>query len=261
VAIEPVQGCLACNPCRGGNPHRCTSLRLLGISAPGGLCEQMAVPARHVFPLPEGVDPAIGSLAEPLAVAVRGVHLADLPLGSRAIVLGAGTIGLLSLMLLRRYCSEVAITARYPHQREAALALGATAVFEPGSKDLRAWAKAHQPDAVLETVGGHADTLTEGIFNVRAGGAVVALGVFTGRPAIPAFRLVNDEVRLIGSVMYGRSGNNAEFGVAVGLLADYKDDLRRFQSASFPLAQVTDAFEAAGDKTRNVLKVAVLPNA
>ncbi|MBI2766455.1 MAG: alcohol dehydrogenase catalytic domain-containing protein [Chloroflexi bacterium] len=260
VAIEPVVGCLECGPCRGGMPHRCTALKLMGISAPGGLQQRLAVRSANVYPLPAGMSPVLGSLVEPLAVAVRGVHLAELPFGSRAIVLGAGSIGLMSLLVLRKICTEVAITARYPHQRELALQLGAAAVFEPGSRDLRTWAKAHQPDAVLETVGGEADTLTEGIFNVRAGGVVVALGVFTGRPSIPAFRLVNDEVRLIGSVMYGRAGNDSEFGAAARMSADYRDELALFQTDLFPLKRANEAFDAANDKKRNTIKVAILPN-
>ncbi len=144
-------------------------------------------------------------------------------------------------------------------QRALALRFGATAVFEPGAKDLRAWAKAHQPDLVVETVGGAADTLMEAIYNVRAGGTVLALGVFTGRPAIPGFRLVNDEVRLIGSVMYGRSEAGSDFGAAVSLLPAYTEEVALMQTLTFPLGRANEAFEAALDKSRGAVKVSILP--
>lgn len=261
VAVEPVVGCGGCGPCRGGNPHRCPSLRLVGISAPGALSELVTVPEANVYALPPGVDPGAGAFAEPLAVCVRAMRLAEPSLGGRAIILGAGAIGLATLLLLRRTATEIAVTARYPQQRALALRFGATAMFEPGSKDLRAWAKVHQPDLVVETVGGAADTLTEAIFNVRAGGTVLALGVFTGRPTIPGFRLVNDEVRLIGSVMYGRSEAGSDFGAAVSLLPSYVEEVALMQTLSFPLAQANEAFEAALDKSHGAVKVSVIPSA
>jgi threonine dehydrogenase-like Zn-dependent dehydrogenase len=260
VAVNPLLGCTTCGDCRTGNPQLCDLRVLTGISAPGGFQQLLAIRSENVHRLPEGLDPALGSLAEPLAVCLRAVHLAEAPHGCRALVLGAGTIGLMSLMLLRDLCNEVAITARYEQQRASALALGATQVFEPGSMELRRWAKSRRPDFVFETVGGHADTLKQAIMSVRAGGAVIALGVFTGQTQIPAVRLVNDEIRLIGSIMYGRSARRTEFAQAVDLLAKYRDDLPRFQSAAYPLALANEAFEHAVDKSRNSLKVTIHPN-
>ncbi|MEX0782714.1 MAG: alcohol dehydrogenase catalytic domain-containing protein [Dehalococcoidia bacterium] len=261
VAVNPLLGCLTCGDCRNGNVHLCSGRILTGIGAAGGLQQLLAIRRDNVHELPTGVDPALGSLAEPVAVCLRAVHLAQLPQGACSLVLGAGTIGLMSLLLLRDQCTEVAITARYPHQREAALALGAAHVFEPGGPEVRQWAKSRRPDAVFETVGGHADTLKDAIMSVRAGGTVVALGVFTGPAQVPAFRLVNDEIRLVGSIMYGHSGRQTEFGQAVDLLAKYSADLPRFQTATYPLAAANEAFEHALDKSRNSLKITIRPNA
>jgi threonine dehydrogenase-like Zn-dependent dehydrogenase len=176
------------------------------------------------------------------------------------LVLGAGTIGLMCLLLLRGQCAEVAITARYPHQRRAALALGAAHVLDPAGNHVREWSKTRPPDAVFETVGGHAETLKDAIMCVRPGGTVVALGVFTAPAQVPALRLVNEEIRLVGSIMYGHSGPQTEFAQAVDLLTTYATDLARFQSASYPLAEANAAFEHAVDKTREALRISVRPN-
>lgn len=260
VAVEPILSCLHCPACRGGTPHRCSSLKLMGISAPGGMREFIVAPAANVYPLPEGIDPRLGSMAEPLAVCVRGVHLAELPLGARVLVLGAGTIGLVTLLLLRETATEVAITARYPQQRDIAFKLGAAAVFEPGSREVRNWAKDHPPDVVMETVGGTADTLAEAVRCVRGSGTVVVLGVFVGRAEINAFKLVNEEVRIVGSVMYGRAGHQSEFGIGVQKLTRYRAELAALQTHTFPLAQANEAFQTALDKTSGALKVTVRPN-
>jgi threonine dehydrogenase-like Zn-dependent dehydrogenase len=261
VAVEPLIGCGECAYCRSGQPQLCGRSRGLGMWVNGGMQQLLAVPADYVYRLPEGVSPDAAAMTEPLAVCVRGVHLAATPHGARVLVLGAGTIGLLTAMLLREVASEVAITARYPHQREAALKLGASAVFEPGSPDLAAWSQVRRPEVVIETVGGHAGTLSEAIHSVAPGGTVVTLGVFTGDQAIPAYRLVSKEVRLLGSLMYARAGARSEFGMAVDLLPRYRQEIALLQTARFPLAQANEAFEAAADKHRGALKVTVLPNA
>jgi L-iditol 2-dehydrogenase len=259
VAVNPLLGCRACGDCLNGMPHLCARKVLSGIGGDGGMRELLAIRCENVHALPASVGPELGSLAEPLAVALRGIHLSELAQGSRALVIGAGTIGLMLVMLLRDQCVEVAITARYPHQREAALALGAAYVFEPGGSDVRQWSKSRRPDVVFETVGGHAETLKDAVMSVRGGGTVVALGVFTGPATIPAFRLVNEEVRLVGSVMYGHSGRETEFAQAVELMAKYQADLPRFQTASYALAEANEAFEHAADKSRHSLKVSVRP--
>lgn len=122
VAVQPTVACRSCVACLRGQAPACAGLRLMGISLPGGLQEHIAVPAANVFPRPPGVPPSLGALAEPLAVAVRAMNRASVAQGDRVLVLGAGTIGLLTLLLARGVAGEVAITARYPHQRDLARA-------------------------------------------------------------------------------------------------------------------------------------------
>jgi threonine dehydrogenase-like Zn-dependent dehydrogenase len=232
----------------------------MGISAHGGMQELLVAPAANCFRLPDGIDPVRGSLAEPMAVAVRGIQRAEIPMGARVLVLGAGTIGLMCALLLRDRAGEVGITGRYPHQRELALKVGAGAAFEPGSDDLKRWSRAQRPDIVIETVGSQGDTLREAFQAVRPGGTILALGVFSGYTQINGFKLVNEEVKLIGSVMYGRAAATSEYGVAVKLLDRYRDALPLLQSNTYSLSRAHDAFEAALDKTRGSLKITVVPD-
>jgi L-iditol 2-dehydrogenase len=258
VAIEPTITCGRCPSCRRGQPPTCRRLGLMGISSPGGMQELLSAPPANVHPLAPGVGPDIGALAEPLAVCVRGLNRAEAPVGSRVLVLGSGTIGLLSVLLARELALEVAATARYPHQAELARAMGATTVFAPGSQELQDWARRNPVDLVIETVGGSADTLAEAVNAVRGGGTVLPLGIFTTDVMIPARKLVNQEVRVIGSVVYGHAGHLSEFGAAVGLLGRYDKQLQLLKSASYPLERANDAFEHALDKSRKAVKVSVV---
>jgi len=257
VAIDPALGCGTCASCRRGQVPTCDRLRLMGISAAGGMQELISAPAANVHRLPEGVSAELGSLAEPVAVCVRALNRAAAPLGSRVLVLGSGTIGLISVLLARDSAVELVVTARYPHQAELAHVFGASQVFAPGSQELLDWAAANPVDLVIETVGGSADTLSEAIHAVRGGGTVLPLGVFTQDVLVPARKLVNQEVRVIGSVVYGHKGGQSEFAAAVQLLPRHAEKLALLQSATYPLEEANAAFEHALDKSRQGIKVSV----
>ena len=93
VAIEPLNGCGRCGFCDAGHSIHCEQgFSLLGVMADGGMAEYIKVPANKLIELPSGLDVAIASLVEPLAVAVHGVDRAQVREGDRVLVIGAGPI-------------------------------------------------------------------------------------------------------------------------------------------------------------------------
>jgi 2-desacetyl-2-hydroxyethyl bacteriochlorophyllide A dehydrogenase len=261
VAIEPLQVCRECWACRTGDYQLCKKLRIFGTSRDGGFAEYVRVPAYAVFPLPSAVDFEVGALTEPLAVAVHALRLANVRIGHRVLVLGAGTIGLLSVAAARAAGAEVWITARHAHQGAAATALGAARVFTGPDLDAEVTSAVQREpvDIVVETVGGTADTINDAIHLVRPGGSIVVLGVFMTAPAFNALGLMLKEVRLIGSLTYGRSGPRADFDVALQLLADAPERFRQLITHRFALADITHGFETAADKRSGSIKVAIQP--
>jgi 2-desacetyl-2-hydroxyethyl bacteriochlorophyllide A dehydrogenase len=250
VAIEPLVVCRECAYCRTGDYQLCRDFRIVGMVLNGGFAEYLSMPAYALFPLPANVDYEVGALTEPLAVAVHGVRLANVRLGDRVLVLGAGTIGLLSVAAAKAAgAAEVWITAT---------TLGATRVFT-GSAAAELSGAAHEAliDVVVETVGGAADTLNEAIQLVRPAGCVAVLGVFTTPPVVNALLLVVKEVRMVGSLTYGRPGPRADFDVALQLLAAQPETFRTLITHRFPLAEITRGFETAADKRSGSIKVAI----
>lgn len=260
VAVEPLVVCRECTYCRTGDYQLCPHLQILGTSRHGGFAEELAVPSYALFPLPDGLDFEVGALTEPLAVCVHGMRLGRVSLGDRVLVLGAGTIGLLSVLAARAAgAEEVGVTARHPHQAEMAHRLGATHVFgddSGGRRDLDRWSSGNRVDVVVETVGGTADTIDVAVGAARRGGTVVVLGVFTEPPHCPALALVVKEVRVVGSLTYGRSGTRADFEVAMQLLAR-TTVVRELITHRFALEEIQSALETAADKTRGAIKVSV----
>ena len=261
VAIEPLVVCGECEYCRTGNYQLCRRIEILGVTRPGGFAEYVVAPANTVYRLPTEVDYTTGTLTEPMAVCVHALRMANLLSGHRVLVLGGGTIGLLSVLAARLAgAADVTITTRHRTQADMGRRLGAARVFSatPAGETERAVFASDVPiDVVVETVGGSADTLRAAVESVRPGGTVVVLGIFTTPQVIPALDVVSKEVRLVGSVTYGCAGRRADFEIALGILATESRTVRQLVTHSQPLEAIQEAFETAANKGRGALKVTV----
>lgn len=261
VAVEPLVVCRECAYCRTGNYQLCRRFSVIGMSRPGGLAELVSVPAYATYRLPPGMDYEIASLTEPMAVCVHAVRLAGVTLGDRVLILGAGTIGLLAIVAARAAgAAEVAVTARHAHQADMARRLGSARVFgtdSAGDRERSAWTADCPVDVVIETVGGTANTINDAIESVRPAGTVAILGIFTNAPAIAAVPLVIKEVRLVGSLTYGRAGPRTDFDVALQLLSAEAARVRALVTHRFALEAAAEAFATAADKSQGGIKVTI----
>ena len=260
VAVEPLSTCGRCGHCLSGDYTRCERRMLLGVTGRGGMAEFMTAPATSLYPLPDGIGGTDGALVEPLAVCVRGTRRAGVSLGDRVLVLGSGTIGVLSVMTARAAgATEIAVTARHPHQRAAAEAFGADAVFSNADEAVAALGPAWA-DVVLETVGGRSTTMRESVQLVRPGGSIGMLGVFEGDTPLPGLDFSTKELTLVGSNCYARAGMRTDFDIAISVLARHLDQVRSIVTHRFALDEVNDAFRAAADKSSQSIKVAITPH-
>jgi threonine dehydrogenase-like Zn-dependent dehydrogenase len=109
VMGDTMLGDRTCRRCRRGKQHVCEQRQEVGIrgSRPGALAEQLAVPAWSLHELPDAVDETLGALVEPGGNAWRAARATGLGVGDRALVVGPGTIGLLTAMFLRAAGAEV----------------------------------------------------------------------------------------------------------------------------------------------------------
>ncbi len=261
VTLAAATGCGACSYCTRGAEHLCQRRSFLGMTYPGGMAEYVRVPAKAVHTLPDGVDYELGALAEPLAIPVHGLHLANLKAGERVLVLGAGAIGLLTTMAAKAMgAGEVVCTYRYPHQRDAALAVGAEGVYEAtelGMDGLRRDLPGHPIDLVVEAVGGQADTLEQAISLVKPGGRVLVLGIFSQPKAINPLLMALREVHLFATQGYCQSPERSDVATAIEILAGDPGRARGIISHRLPLDEAAEAFRIASDKSSGSLKVQV----
>jgi len=129
VALRSILACGSCEPCRRGRPNLCADRMVLGMHLDGAYADCVLVPERLVLPLAQTLSFEEGALIEPLSVAMHAVNRTPFDILDFVVIVGAGTIGLLTLLAARlRGAGSVVVTDRSPHRLAMARALGADAV-------------------------------------------------------------------------------------------------------------------------------------
>ncbi len=218
VAVNPLRGCGHCALCRAGLGNVCPDRTLIGVHVPGAFADYVRVPAADARVLPDGVSARLGALMEPLANGVHAVRLAGEGV-ERAVVLGAGTIGLVTLQAaLLSGVPRVEVVEPHDARRERAARLGAHAVHAaPPQDDVG-------PDLVLDAVGAQA-TRSAGLGILRPGGTLVCIGLAADETTLGFHGVVRNQHRIQGSYAYTMADYEQAHEWLVSGRASLGDDL------------------------------------
>ena len=140
AAVHPKGNvCGACGECRAGYPNMCSASDIggtAGIGSDGGMAAYVSLPAGKLRSLPDEVSLLEGAWVEPTAVALRGVTRSGFKVGRRAVVIGAGPIGLMTVMHLRLGgASEIIVLEPSALRRAKAEEVGADITIDPLADD------------------------------------------------------------------------------------------------------------------------------
>ncbi|MFN5651650.1 MAG: zinc-binding dehydrogenase [Actinomycetes bacterium] len=250
VAVRPTGECGACSHCTRGRHHLCADAmaRSYGISMNGGLTESARVEESRLTVMPEGSRPRDAALVEPLAVALHGARRAGVPTGGRALVVGAGSIGLLTAAALRAWGVECDIVARHPHQAAAAEALGARVVGRPASS-----AYSHTFDAVCTQ-----ETVDLCIEATEPGGTLLEFGLFW-TPVRMSNALLLKEVTFVPAMFYGHDHDHNDVTEAAAIVGAEPAIADALVTHEFGLEDATEGFRTAADRSSGAIKVHIRP--
>lgn len=193
VTGDTMLGCGHCHRCRAGRQHVCSDRHEIGIRGgwPGALAQQLAVPATALHALPAGMGIAAGAMVEPGGNALRTVLAAAAGPGTRLLVYGPGTIGLLAARFAASHGAEVHVVGVTEGALAAARALGVRHV----------WTAATLPDqpydAVVDATNG-AGVPAAALDRVEPGGRVVYIGLAGVPTPIDTRDLVLRDVTAVG---------------------------------------------------------------
>ena len=93
VVVNPYVACGRCHACRKGRPNACMRIGVLGVHRDGGMCEEICLPEENLISA-DGLSPDQAASVEFLAIGAHAVRRGGLKPGERALVVGAGPIGL-----------------------------------------------------------------------------------------------------------------------------------------------------------------------
>lgn len=293
VVVDPVLTCAArgvdpCDACVGGATNRCGRITV-GDLAPGlqtGFCadtgggwgEVLVAHRSQLHPVPEGHSDEQAILTEPMACAVHTALRAGIRDNERVLISGAGSVGLLATLAIRTLtgAGEITVVAKHHHQREHALALGATEVVEPGAalRRLRRTTGAFLvtpelgaasyllggADVAVDAVGSK-QSLETALHATRAGGRVVLSGMPAAADLSAAwFR----ELEVVGTYASARNETGLDgrsaFEIATELVAGDGVTSLAKTVASYPLHRWREALDHAHGAGRlGTVKVAFDP--
>ncbi|HLZ08504.1 MAG TPA: zinc-binding dehydrogenase [Chloroflexota bacterium] len=262
VALDTICLGLACGKCAhclAGRPYHCGP-RLKTPYGSGGFAELIRRRTVGLFPLPTNMTLEQGALVEPLAIGVHAVRYGGMPVGSTVAVVGAGTIGLMTLLASRALgASAVHVVARHPHQAELAKKLGATSVTMADASGASAHVLEQTDgigaDAVFETVGGHTDSVNLCWNLARHQGLVVILGIFPEPVPVNLLKPSDWELKVVFPECYSTVDGRNDYDVAIEMIADGHAPVEKLVTHRFALENAREAFRVAADKSTGSVKV------
>ncbi|CAE6934563.1 L-idonate 5-dehydrogenase (NAD(P)(+)) [Paraburkholderia domus] len=255
VAVNPGLNCGTCRYCLKGMPNHCLNMRFMGSASTfphmqGMFRQFIAVDARQCVPVPEGLDFAMASMAEPLAVALHALRLAGSLVGANVLLVGCGPIGCILLAVARRAGAHHLVAVDLADKAlQMAATLGADeAVLATDQTRIDQWSQQRGTfDVVLEASGSPAG-LDTALRAARAGGTVIQVGNLpAGHSPVPANLVMAKELRYQGSFRF-----TDEYAVAAEELGAHKIDLRPLMTHAFPLEEANRAFEVAHDRDQSM---------
>ena len=264
VTFDSTVYCGKCAPCSRGDVNLCDRRQVMGVSCgdyrrAGAFAEFIVVPARIVYRLPENLSFAEAATLEAVSVALHAVSLVPVPPGSSALVVGAGTIGLLVQQALRvAGCSRVFVADLDPSRLQLSRDLGATATLSAASdltSQILELTNGVGVDIAVEAVG-KSETVNTAIDCVRKGGSVILVGNISPEVTLPLQKVVTRQIRLQGSC-----ASAGEYPRAIELLSSGAIRVKPLITAIAPLDQGPQWFERLYAREPNLMKVVLTPGA
>jgi L-iditol 2-dehydrogenase len=252
--------CGHCEHCQNGNPQYCKSRNALGRTADGCMAEFVKMDYRVVYPLPLHVSLDEGQNFLNIACVVRGYKKVPLQLGKRAVVFGAGNMGLIMLQMLKAAgASQVIVTDAIPFRLVLAKKFGAGDVINVTAGDPVQKIRNLLPagaDVVVEATG-NPSAFQNACDVLKEGGALVVIGMFSKKvKEVDLSFLYYKE-----PIIYGSKGGEEGYEEALQLLEDKKLQITPMITHRFSLEETAKGFGVFEDKNSNALRILIEPTA
>ncbi|CAM4348785.1 NAD(P)-dependent alcohol dehydrogenase [Paenibacillus typhae] len=258
VALEPGITCGQCEFCKSGKYNLCPDVQFLATPPYHGcLMDYIAFPENMAFKLPDNVSSEEGALVEPLSVGLHAAAQGGIRLGDRVVILGAGCIGLVTLLACKAFgATDIVVVDIIEKRLEAAKRLGATQVINARQEDVlgvvAALTDGAGMDKVIETAGSE-HTVKQTPYLVKRGGSIVLVGLAAKDIIDFDFMQIMFKEADIKSVFRYRN----LYPAAIGAISGGKIDVKGIVTHEFSFEESQKAFDFVIDNKEEVVKAVI----
>ena len=258
VALEPGITCGQCEFCKTGRYNLCPDVQFLATPPVQGCYENyIAFPENMCFKLPDNISTKEGALVEPLSVGMHAANQGDVKLGDSVVILGAGCIGLVTLLACKAHgATDITVVDVIPKRLDYALKLGATRVINGREADavgeVDKLTDSAGVDKVFETAGSPI-TIQQTPYMVKNGGTIVLVGISAQEKIEYNFAKIMAKEARIESVFRYRN----IYPQAIAAIADGIIDVSGIVTHEFDFDDIQEAFDCAINNKDEVVKAVI----
>lgn len=256
VVVDPYLYCGHCYPCSIGRTNCCTDLKVLGVHIDGGMSEYFAHPANMLIKVPEDMPWDIIPMAEPLTIALHGLHRLQLKAGEHIAINGAGTIGLMAALTAIHYGAEPILIDLVEERLAFAKGLGVKYVINLKTDNLleriAEYTNGRMAECVMEASGANA-AIRSTLDMVSHAGRIIFTGWPKKETLLPTDLITKKEIDIRGA-----RTSAGEFEEAVDLIYYNKVPIRALLTKVVSVDEAPETLRDIEKNPGNYLKVNVL---
>lgn len=256
VIVDPYLYCGHCYPCSIGRTNCCVDLKVLGVHVDGGMAEYFCHPADMLIKVPDDMPWDIIPLAEPLTIALHGIHRLNLKAGEHIAINGAGPIGLLAAMVALHYGAEPIMIDLVKERLDFAKSLGVRYTINLREEDLvekvREYTNGRMAECVMEASGANS-AIRATLDIVSHAGRIALTGWPKQETPIPTDMITRKEVDVRGA-----RTSAGEFPEAIDLIYHQKVDARRILTKVISIDEAPETIRDIEKNPGNYMKVNIL---
>lgn len=256
IIVDPYLYCGHCYPCSIGRTNCCVDLKVLGVHVDGGMAEYFCHPADMLLKVPDDMPWDIIPLAEPLTIALHGIHRLKLKAGEHIAINGAGPIGLLAAMVALHYGAEPIMIDLVKERLDFAKSLGVQYTINLREEDLvekiSEYTNGRMAECVMEASGANS-AIRATLDIVSHAGRIALTGWPKQETPIPTDMITRKEVDVRGA-----RTSAGEFPEAIDLIYHQKVDARRILTKVISIDEAPETIRDIEKNPGNYMKVNIL---
>lgn len=203
VTVNPYFNCGKCYSCRRGLVNCCTNNRTMGLPHDGVFREFFKVPVERAYKV-NGLNPIEAALIEPFCIGYHAAKIANPQPGEKALVMGAGTIGIFTMLALKMFGTEVYVANRGAERLVKAKEFGANDIFtyneneDEFQKNVDDITNGNKFDIIVEAVG-NPEVFSKCVSAAAHRARIIEVGITPLEASIPLSVLQKKELQIFGS--------------------------------------------------------------